>query len=129
LVDSQCPTARKIEVSEAAPAELVDRPLENDSFALELRHRGLQVFAHQVEHVAGFVAGMKSDLGWGQGEDQPAVTRVDRVETENVLCYFHHRLVHEGGWQVINAGREFKFLPPERMVMRRARGPGVRWAA
>jgi hypothetical protein len=46
-----------------------------------------------------------------------------------LLCYFHHRLVHEGGWQVIKAGREFKFLPPERFVMRRARGPGYRWAA
>src|SRR5216684_1289594 len=46
-----------------------------------------------------------------------------------LLCYFHHRLVHEGGWQVIKAGREFKFLPPERVVMRRARGPGYRWAA
>ncbi len=38
-------------------------------------------------------------------------------------------LVHEGGWQVIKAGREFRFLPPERLVVRRARGPGVRWAA
>jgi len=46
-----------------------------------------------------------------------------------LLCFFHHRLVHEGGWQVIKAGREFKFLPPERVVMRRARGPGKRWAA
>ncbi len=46
-----------------------------------------------------------------------------------LLCFFHHRLVHEGGWQVIKAGREFKFLPPDRFVMRRARGPGVRWAA
>jgi hypothetical protein len=46
-----------------------------------------------------------------------------------LLCYFHHRLVHEGGWQVIKVGREFKFLPPERFVMRRARGPGMRWAA
>jgi len=46
-----------------------------------------------------------------------------------LLCYFHHRLVHEGGWQVVKAGREFQFVPPERMVMRRARGPGVRWAA
>jgi Domain of unknown function (DUF222) len=46
-----------------------------------------------------------------------------------LLCYFHHRLVHEGGWQVIKAGREFKFLPPDRFVMRRARGPGMRWAA
>src|ERR1700693_3301226 len=46
-----------------------------------------------------------------------------------LLCYFHHRLVHEGGWQVIKAGREFRFLPPDRVVMRRARGPRVRWAA
>jgi len=46
-----------------------------------------------------------------------------------LLCFFHHRLVHEGGWQVVKAGREFRFLPPERVVMRRARGPGVRWAA
>ena len=46
-----------------------------------------------------------------------------------LLCYFHHRLVHEGGWQVIKSGREFTFLAPERVVMRRARGPGMRWAA
>jgi Domain of unknown function (DUF222) len=46
-----------------------------------------------------------------------------------LLCYYHHRLVHEGGWQVVKAGREFKFLPPDRVVMRRARGPGMRWAA
>jgi Domain of unknown function (DUF222)/HNH endonuclease len=45
------------------------------------------------------------------------------------LCYYHHRLVHEGGWQVIKAGREFRFLPPDRAAMRRARGPGMRWAA
>jgi Domain of unknown function (DUF222)/HNH endonuclease len=46
-----------------------------------------------------------------------------------LLCLYHHRLVHEGGWQVVKAGREFRFVPPERVVMRRARGPGVRWAA
>jgi Domain of unknown function (DUF222) len=46
-----------------------------------------------------------------------------------LLCYFHHRLVHEGGWQVVKAGREFKFVAPDRVVMRRARGPGYRWAA
>jgi Domain of unknown function (DUF222) len=46
-----------------------------------------------------------------------------------LLCYFHHRLVHEGGWQVVKAGRELKLIPPDRVVMRRARGPGYRWAA
>jgi hypothetical protein len=33
------------------------------------------------------------------------------------------------GWQVIKSGREFRFLPPERVFMRRVRGPGMRWAA
>ena len=46
-----------------------------------------------------------------------------------LLCHYHHRLVHEGGWQVIRSGRKFRFLPPERVVMRRVRGPGMRWAA
>jgi hypothetical protein len=45
------------------------------------------------------------------------------------VCYHHHRLVHEGGWQVIATSKEIRFLPPEPMVLRRARGPGVRWAA
>ena len=46
-----------------------------------------------------------------------------------LLCYFHHRLVHEGGWQVVQVGREFRFVPPDRVVFRRARAPGLRWAA
>jgi Domain of unknown function (DUF222) len=46
------------------------------------------------------------------------------------VCYFHHRLVHEGGWQVVKLGREFRFVPPDRSFrLRRARGPGIRWAA
>src|SRR5579859_1984287 len=45
------------------------------------------------------------------------------------VCHFHHRQVHEGGWQVIKAGREFRFLPPERTRFRLARGPGVPLAA
>src|SRR5437867_3113808 len=28
------------------------------------------------------------------------------------LCYHHHRLVHEGGWQVIRAGEGVKFITP-----------------
>jgi hypothetical protein len=46
-----------------------------------------------------------------------------------LLCYFHHRLAHEGGWQVVRVGREFRFVPPDRVVFRRARAPGLRWAA
>jgi hypothetical protein len=45
------------------------------------------------------------------------------------LCYFHHRLVHEGEWQVLKAGSQFKFIPPERVMVRRAPFPARRWAA
>src|SRR5207244_12658629 len=45
------------------------------------------------------------------------------------LCYFHHRLVHEGGWQVVKAGDGGKFIPPDRVIPARVRGPGVRRAA
>ena len=37
------------------------------------------------------------------------------------LCYFHHRLVHEGGWQVIRAGEAVKFIAPEHVFTRRRR--------
>jgi hypothetical protein len=30
------------------------------------------------------------------------------------LCYHHHRLVHEGGWQIVKAGNDLKFIPPDR---------------
>jgi hypothetical protein len=45
------------------------------------------------------------------------------------LCYYHHRLVHEGGWQVVKAGEGVKFIPPDRVIARRIRAPGMRWAA
>ena len=45
------------------------------------------------------------------------------------LCYYHHRLVHEGGWQVVKAGDSVKFIPPDHVIAKRTRAPGVRWAA
>ncbi len=47
------------------------------------------------------------------------------------LCYTHHRNVHEGGWQVIAHGQEYKFLPPDPARFKPVRGPAWkrRWAA
>jgi hypothetical protein len=45
------------------------------------------------------------------------------------LCWHHHRLVHEGGYQVVMAGDRVEFVPPERpLTIRRRWGEG-RWAA
>jgi uncharacterized protein DUF222 len=41
------------------------------------------------------------------------------------VCHFHDRQVHEGGWKVVKVGRELQFLPPDRQLLRLARGPGV----
>jgi len=45
------------------------------------------------------------------------------------LCYHHHRLVHEGGYQVVLAGERVEFIPPDRPVMTRRRWGESRWAA
>ena len=45
------------------------------------------------------------------------------------LCHSHHRLVHEGGWQVVLAGHHVEFIPPERPVLTRRRWGERRWAA
>jgi Domain of unknown function (DUF222)/HNH endonuclease len=75
--------------------------------------------------------GCDRQVNWSTPHHIVAVSRGGPTHLPNLvlLCFFHHRLVHEGGWQVVKAGREFLFLPPERVVMRRARGPGMRGAA
>src|SRR5437868_12110253 len=45
------------------------------------------------------------------------------------LCYHHHRLVHEGGYQVVLAGERVEFIPPDRPVMTRRRWGESRSAA
>ncbi len=45
------------------------------------------------------------------------------------LCYHHHRLVHEGGWQVVMAGERVEFIPPDRPAMTRRRWGESRLAA
>jgi Domain of unknown function (DUF222) len=45
------------------------------------------------------------------------------------LCYHHHRLVHEGGWQVVMAGDRVEFIAPDRPVMTRRRWGESGWAA
>ena len=77
LIDSQAGAARKLDVGQAPPGALFDLSLEWRSFLLEAFHRRLEVVAHQVELMAGFVGGMEGDLCGGQAEDEPAVAGVD----------------------------------------------------
>ena len=75
--------------------------------------------------------GCGREVGWTNAHHIEFWARGGQTRLNNLilLCYFHHRLLHEGGWQVLKVGRELRFVPPERVVVRRARGPGLRWAA
>jgi hypothetical protein len=58
----------------------------------------------------------------GPGCDRP-------INWTTPLCFYHHRLVHEGGWQVVKVAGGYRFIPPDRVIARRVRAPGMRWAA
>ncbi|HKV86572.1 MAG TPA: DUF222 domain-containing protein [Candidatus Dormibacteraeota bacterium] len=75
--------------------------------------------------------GCDRPVSWSSAHHIEFWTRGGHTKLSNLLtlCWYHHRCVHEGGWQVVKAGDGFKFIPPERLVSRRARGPGMRWAA
>ena len=44
------------------------------------------------------------------------------------LCWFHHRLVHEGGWQVVKTSDDYQFIRPPTPVVREWRRPYSRAA-
>jgi len=71
--------------------------------------------------------GCDRPLSWTNPHHIEFVSRGGATNLPNLasLCYFHHRLVHEGGWRVFRVGNELRFIPPERMI-RRARGPSWR---
>src|SRR5258708_5764208 len=48
----------------------------------------------------------------------------DNLENLVLLCYYHHRQVHGGGWQVIKVRREFQVLPPQGGVITPGGGSG-----
>jgi hypothetical protein len=75
--------------------------------------------------------GCDRNVDWSQPHHIVAWARRGLTKLSNLvlLCYFHHRLVHEGAWQVVQVGREFRFVPPDHVVFRRARARGLRWAA
>ncbi|HKV87626.1 MAG TPA: DUF222 domain-containing protein, partial [Candidatus Dormibacteraeota bacterium] len=87
--------------------------------ALQARHRG-----------CGW-PGCERPLSWTNPHHLEFWSRGGATNLPNLLplCYHHHRLVHEGGWQVVRAGAKLRFIPPDRVPVRRARGPGMRWAA
>jgi hypothetical protein len=59
--------------------------------------------------------GCDRPINWTSPHHVEFWARGGRSDLPNLLplCYYHHRLVHEGRWQVIRAGEGFQFIPPE----------------
>ncbi|HEY1421529.1 MAG TPA: DUF222 domain-containing protein, partial [Candidatus Dormibacteraeota bacterium] len=77
------------------------------------------------------VPGCERPVGWCSAHHVEFWARdggPTRLSNLVLLCWYHHRCVHEGGWQVVKSDDGLRFIPPER-VMRKARGPGMPWAA
>jgi hypothetical protein len=71
--------------------------------------------------------GCDRPISWTTPHHIVFVSRRGETNLPNLIsvCYFHHRLVHEGGWQIVRAGSDFRFIPPDRVLMRN-RGPSWR---
>src|SRR2546421_3672217 len=85
----------------------------------------------KARHPCCAAPGCDRPINWTSPHHVEFWARGGKSDLPNLLplCYFPHRLVPEGGWQVIQAGEGVKFIPPERYVQKRVRGPGMRWAA
>ena len=75
--------------------------------------------------------GCDRPVGWSTPHHIEFWSRGGSTDLDNLvlLCHFHHRLVHEGGWQVVRVGDEIHVIPPEWLRTVYTRGPNVRWVA
>ncbi len=87
--------------------------------------------AIKARHTTCAAPGCERPIGWTQAHHLEFWSRGGETNAHRLvpLCYYHHRLVHEGGWQVVLAGERVEFIPPETPVMLRRRWGEKRWAA
>ena len=114
----------------------LSRVLMADSMVIDVGHATRSISSSQrralrVRDKHCRVPGCDRPVSWTNPHHVEFWSRGGPTNLSNLisLCHFHHRCVHEGGWQVVKAAGGFKFIPPERVAMRRFRGSPVRWAA
>ncbi len=87
--------------------------------------------ALQARHKTCAWPGCERPASWTQAHHIDLWKQGGRTDLRRLvpLCYHHHRLVHEGGWQVVKAGERLEFIAPDRPVMVRRRWGERSWAA
>jgi hypothetical protein len=79
--------------------------------------------AIKARHRTCAAPGCERPIGWTQAHHVEFWSRGGLTDSRKLLplCYYHHRLVHEGGWQVVLAGKRVEFIPPDTPAMTRRR--------
>jgi len=115
---------------------LLHRVLKADSMVIDVgrAHRTAQPSqwrALKARHKTCAAPGCDRPINWTQAHHVDFWEHGGRSDVRRMLplCYFHHRLVHEGDWQVVMVGERVEFIPPDRPVMIRRRWGERRWAA
>ena len=75
--------------------------------------------------------GCDRPIGWTQAHHIDFWSEGGKTDLRKMipLCHYHHRLVHEGGWQVVQTAQRLEFIPPDRPAMVRRRWGERKWAA
>jgi Domain of unknown function (DUF222) len=68
-------------------------------------------------------AGCDRPIGWTQAHHIDFWEKGGQTNLRKMipLCHYHHRLVHEGGWQIVQAGHRLECIPPDRPMLTRRR--------
>jgi len=87
LIDPEPASSWQAEESQTAPPLVMKRPLDSDATAFKVIDRAIDVFAHEIDLLAGIssLGWMDSQLGGREGEDEPAASGVDGVKSENIV--------------------------------------------
>src|ERR1043165_6227083 len=107
---------------------LLHRVLKADSLVVDVGRakrtaQPAQWRALMARHKTCAWPGCERPASWTQDHHIDLWMHGGRTDLERMipLCYHHHRLVHEGGWQVVAAGKRLEFIPPDRPVLIRRR--------
>jgi Domain of unknown function (DUF222) len=107
---------------------LIHRVLKADSLVLDVGRakrtaQPAQWRALRARHKTCGAPGCDRPIGWTHAHHVEFWAEGGQTDLRKLLplCYFHHRLVHEGDWQVVMAGERVEFIPPDRpgMIKRR----------
>jgi len=115
---------------------VMHRVLKADSMVINLGRavrtaQPAQWRALKARHKTCAAPGCDRPVGWTSAHHLEFWSEGGQTDLSKMvpLCYFHHRLVHEGGWQVVRVGDRVQFLPPDQPVMIRRRWGEWRRAA